>query len=256
MINNHRGALIVNADDWGCTRRITDAIFDCIQLQAVSSASAMVFMEDSERAAELARANDIDIGLHLNLTAAFTANRTASKLDEQQRRTAAYLRSNRIAQTVFNPALRSAFDYVVKAQLDEFERLYGRATSRIDGHHHMHLCENVLFAQLLPAGTIVRRNFTFRRKEKSTLNRLYRRWQDHRLSRRHLIADYFFALLPIDPGRLAEFASLASLHNVEIETHPDLEEEYRFFTAGGFEQIAAFSKAVRGYCLRRTDRVM
>ena len=34
--------------------------------------SAMVFMEDSERAASIARADAIDAGLHLNFTTAFS----------------------------------------------------------------------------------------------------------------------------------------------------------------------------------------
>lgn len=63
------GALIVNADDWGRDRETTDRTLFCLREGAVSSASAMVFMEDSERAAALAKEHGVDAGLHLNLTA-------------------------------------------------------------------------------------------------------------------------------------------------------------------------------------------
>src|SRR5579863_5715924 len=62
------GLLIINADDWGVNREATDRTLDCVLRKTVSSASAMVFMEDSERAAQLALEAGVDTGLHLNLT--------------------------------------------------------------------------------------------------------------------------------------------------------------------------------------------
>ena len=53
-------AVIVNADDWGRDNATTDRCLDCFLLGAVSSVSAMVFMEDSERAAHLARHHGVD----------------------------------------------------------------------------------------------------------------------------------------------------------------------------------------------------
>src|ERR1700758_5164513 len=46
------GILIINADDWGRDHETTQRILECTLRGTVSSASAMVFMEDSERAAE------------------------------------------------------------------------------------------------------------------------------------------------------------------------------------------------------------
>ena len=106
--------------------------------------SAMVFMEDSERGAALAGEQGIDAGLHLNFTTPFSACGVPSTLGDHQRRLARYLRRHRFAPTVFHPGLTRSFEYVVSAQLDEFRRLYGAEPDRIDGHHHMHLCANVL----------------------------------------------------------------------------------------------------------------
>ena len=59
--------------------------------------------------------------------------------------------------------------YVVAAQFDEYTRLYGRAPARVDGHHHMHLCANVLMGRLIPDGTIVPGTFRSRRERKGSL---------------------------------------------------------------------------------------
>ncbi len=225
------GRLIVNADDWGQDRHTTECISDCIRRGTISSASAMVFMSDSERAAEVARESALDVGLHLNFTAPFTAKNAPATLVDHHDRTATYLRRHRLAQLVFNPALMRSFQYVVSAQLEEFERLYGEAPTRLDGHHHMHLCANVLVQRLLPPGTRVRRHFHFRSREKGILNRAYRGLVDYSLRRRHLVVDYFFALAPLHPAtRLQDIVRLADRHVVELETHPVNADEYALLT--------------------------
>ena len=189
----------------------------------------MVFMEDSERAAAIAREHAIDAGLHLNFTTPFSGYGTSRKLIAQQKHLAKYLLSHRIAQVFFHPGLISTFRHVVAAQYEEYTRLYGRFPLRIDGHHHMHLCSNVLFAGLLPRGAVVRRNFSFEPGEKSFANRFYRQRVDHALSRRHRLTDYFFSLPPINPlNRLKRIFSLANQFTVEVETHPGLSDEYQF----------------------------
>jgi predicted glycoside hydrolase/deacetylase ChbG (UPF0249 family) len=223
------GLLIINADDWGRDYETTERTFECVLRGTVSSVSAMVFMEDSERAAANARERGIDAGLHLNFTTRFSASSCPRPLVERQQEIAAFLLRRRLHQVVFHPGLARSFKYVVEAQLEEFHRLYGAQPERLDGHHHMHLCANVLLGRLLPPGTIVRRNFTFQRGEKSLVNRLYRKAVDRRLARRHRMVDFLFSLQPLDsPGRLQKIFSLASVSTVEVETHPALPDEYRF----------------------------
>jgi hypothetical protein len=227
------GVLIVNADDWGRDGETTDRILECVLHGAVSSTSAMVYMEDSERAAEIARERGVDAGLHLNLTTSFSAAGCPSRLTGHHRRVSRYLAGNRLAQVIYHPGLADSFEYVVRAQLEEFARLYGTEPERIDGHHHMHLCANVLLGKLLPEGTIVRRNFSFSAGEKSWGNRLYRRSVDRLLAKRHRLSDFFYALPPLEPaGRLEEIFSLARRSVVEVETHPVNSDEYRFLTGG------------------------
>jgi hypothetical protein len=228
------GILIINADDWGRNAETTDRIFECVLRGSVSSASAMVFMEDSERAAALAREQGLDIGLHLNFTTPFSAPVSTSRLTEHHERVARFLLRNRLSQVVYHPGLANSFQYLVAAQLEEFRRLCGEGPSRVDGHHHMHLCTNVLFAGLLPAGTIVRRNFSFQPGEKSGVNRLYRGVIDRILSRKHRLTDFFFSLPSLAPAeRLERIFALASRWVVEIETHPINPQEYSLLTGGG-----------------------
>jgi len=233
------GLLIVNADDWGRDEENTDRIMDCVLCRTVSSVSAMVFMEDSERAAAIAREKGVDVGLHLNLTTPFSVPGSSARLQEHQARLCQHLQRHRFSQVVFRPGLSQSFDYVIAAQLDEFRRLYGADPERLDGHHHMHLCANVLLTGLLPAGTVVRRSFSFRPGEKSYGNRLYRKFVDRTLARRHRLVDYFFALTPlVPPERLQRIFSLAHQFVVEVETHPVNPEEYRFLRHGEVFHVA------------------
>jgi hypothetical protein len=223
----------MNADDWGRNNEITERIYECIHQKTVSSVSAMVYMEDSERAAAIANERGIDAGLHLNFTTPFSASNTSLMLAERQREIASYLRRHRLAQVVFHPSLVRSFDYVVSAQRDEYCRLYGAEPERLDGHHHMHLCANVLLGGLLPTGSIVRRSLSFQPGEKSLCNRLYRHAVDRMLARRHYLTDFLFSLAPLNPsGRIQRIFSLASHSTVEVEAHPINPEEYRFLAGG------------------------
>jgi predicted glycoside hydrolase/deacetylase ChbG (UPF0249 family) len=232
-----RGRLIINADDWGRDRDTTDRTLDCVRQGSVSSASAMVFMEDSERAAEIARASGVDAGIHLNFTAPYTGKNTSSKGSEHQRAVSSFLRKHAMARLVFHPGLKSSFEYVVADQMEEFRRLYGALPQRVDGHHHQHLCANVLWQGLLPEGAIVRRNFAFQPGEKSFANRYYRRKIDQSLAKRHQLVDYLFAL-PTPEARLREIVSISRDHIVELETHPINPGEYELLMGGGIFRLA------------------
>jgi chitin disaccharide deacetylase len=236
-IKSETGALIINADDWGRDRETTDRILECVTRRVISSASGMVFMEDAERAASFAREREIDIGLHLNLTETFSAPNVSAKLQEHHGQVALFLRRHRLFQTIYNPGLARSFEYVVKAQLDEFNRIYGEAPKRIDGHHHMHLSENVLAGRLLPSGTLVRRNFFFHPEEKSWINRRYRGFVDRRLQRRHQVVNFLFSIQPVETKRLERIFSYAREAVVELETHPVNRDEFEILTSREMTQL-------------------
>lgn len=243
-----RGRLILNADDWGRDRENTDRILECFQSGMLSSASAMVFMEDSERAAALARQHSLDVGLHINLTGPFSSSDANPQLRDHQDRVRRYLKGHRFAQAVFHPRLPRSFEYVVNAQLEEYQRLYGEKPKRLDGHHHMHLCANVLLGKLMPAGTVARPSFSFYAGEKGAGNRVYRALVNGLLARRHRSADYFFSLPPLEPEeRLRRIFALARTATVEVETHPVNPEEHRFLTGGAVSKFLGRVQIARGF---------
>ena len=241
--SHQSGLLIINADDWGRDPETTDRIFDCVVRGTVTSASAMVFMDDSERAASIAIERGVDAGLHINFTTPFSAPNAPDRLKERHQKIAAFLVRRRLNQIIFHPGLASSFEYVIAAQMEEYCRLYGAQPERLDGHHHMHLCANVVMGRLLPPGTIVRRNFSFQPGEKSALNRFYRKVIDKSLARRHRLTDYLFSLQPLEPrDRLQRIFSLASASTVEVETHPINGDEHSFLMG---QEILQFLKDIR-----------
>jgi predicted glycoside hydrolase/deacetylase ChbG (UPF0249 family) len=220
--------LYVNADDFGCTCEITDKILCCYRKNRIDAASAMTFMKDSERASYLAQESNLSVGLHLNFTVEFTGDTVKGNLRNQHKIVAAYLNARKFNQILYNPRLGKAFGYVFQAQWDEFCHLYGEAPRRLDGHHHMHLCMNMITSGRYPKGIKIRRNFTFNACEKDTFNRLYRYLVDRYLRSRFLCSDFFFSMAPIDKGKLERLVLLSKSSDVELMVHPGVENEYSF----------------------------
>jgi chitin disaccharide deacetylase len=219
--------LIINADDLGRSKAATDNALSCYARQRITSTSAMVFMEDSERAAQLAEAAGIDVGLHINFSERFTGGSVLEELHDSQERLCRFLRRNKYAHLLYNPFLSEQFRKVFQAQYREFIRLYGRGPSHLDGHQHMHLASNMLVEGIIPRGTKVRRSFSFWPGEKSFANRLYRAGVDRWLGRRHRLTDFFFALSQhSDLTRLERVIGLAEDATVELMAHPQLRQEY------------------------------
>ena len=224
--------LIVNADDWGRSRAETDAAMACHARGTVTSVSAMVFMEDSERAADVAKGVGLDVGLHVNFTQEFTSNGAAARLRDYQDRLARFLKRSKYALVLYHPLLREHFRYVYQMQADEFVRLYDGPPSHVDGHQHMHLCSNMLFDGIIPPGQRVRRSFSFWPGEKNFINRTYRRFVDKLLSRRFRLTDYFFALSHcLRNGCMKRVENLAKAASVELMTHPAKTEEFNWLTS-------------------------
>lgn len=245
--------IIVNADDWGLAADVTARTFDCFRAGVLSSVGAMVFMDVSEAAAATAREHEIDAGIHLNLTTAFTGAMVPAVLRDHLDKVIAYLRRRRIHRALFNPLLTRSFEYVVKAQLDEFARLYGSAPSHLNAHHHMHLCANVLRQKLLPEGSVVRRSKSYFPEERNLANRCLREIQNRWLRRHHLTTDYFFDLTPMQEKRLTRILALAQSYSVEVSVHADNPDEYRFLMGGQLERYTTQVTIARGYHLRRAN---
>jgi len=230
--------LIINADDWGRSAAETDAALRCFKAGRITSVSAMVFTQDSERAAGLAKSSQMDVGLHLNFSEAFTIRECPVFLERQQTRLVDFLMSGKYAQLVYNARLRETFRYSYLAQVEEFTRLYQKAPSHIDGHHHMHLCANVVFSKMIPAGVKMRPHFFFWPGEKSYLNIAYRRLINRWLARRHRLPDFFFDLTQcIEAKKFGLVEALAKGNIVELMTHPVIQREREYLLGDDFHEI-------------------
>jgi len=237
--------LHVNADDLGWNEKITDRILDCHRKGRISSVSAMTFMKDSERAAGLARENGLLAGLHLNFTQEFTDGTATKKLKERHQKVAGYLNAHKVSQVLFNPFLYKEFEYVFQCQWDEFCRLYEEEPARLDGHHHMHLCMNMLILNKYPRGLKIRRNFTFSLGEKGPVNRLYRYLIDRWLTSRFQTTDYFFSLKPVEPEKIRRIVMLSKSADVELMVHPGLDEECNYLLSEDWVRLI-FSVRLQG----------
>lgn len=223
--------LCINADDWGRSVRETDRIVECIVDGPVRNASAMVWMEDSERAALLSKDYpQVDLGLHLNFTEPFTGNGTPERISEDLRLVRQFLGAgDSVRRYLPHLGLIGAFERLVHAQVSEFTRLYGVSPSRADGHLHMHLSTNGLWALRHFPGKRVRRNFTFDAGEKSFWNRCLRNLIDRLVNQRYSLTDRFYSLETVlNQGSLPKIVEASKRHVVELMTHPIYPEEGAF----------------------------
>ena len=226
------GLLIVNADDFGGHQLATDRIAQCFEAQRITSATAMVYMEDSERAAELARSHKLPIGLHLNLTQEFEDAQAPFSIRERQARAVRYFANKRRRRITYNPMLRSLVKACIADQLSCFRELFGVEPTHIDGHNHAHLSPTVLFA--LPKNIPVRTG-------ESNLARtiaphtLFTSARHATLARRQITTDRLVALdrlnsledRPASEGALADLLRAADTSTVEVMAHPHRDRDYR-----------------------------
>lgn len=227
--------LIINGDDLGRDRAATDACLQCHRQKRITSASLMVFMADSGRAAELALDENLETGLHVNLVLPYDAPGISDDLRKAQNSTAAFYRLGPWTQAVFNPLIAKAVAEVFHSQLEEYRRLFRREPDHFNGHKHFHLSLNMMAAGVLPLGSAVRRNFTYLKGEKNWFNRRYRELIDSWLLRRHVSTDAFFSLDPLsDRLRLLRIAEIAETRWVELMVHPWSPVHLAFLTGEGF----------------------
>jgi predicted glycoside hydrolase/deacetylase ChbG (UPF0249 family) len=222
------GLLIVNADDWGGNALATDAIADCFAGNRVTSATAMVYMADSERAAAIARARELPIGLHLNLTLPFDGSDVPTGVRERQATLVKYFRHLSLRRWTYSPWVGGDVRDAIADQLERFRVLYGREPTHLDSHHHVHVSLDVL--QRLPRETKVR---TTHSRTGSALapTRVARSIKRAFIRRRFVAPDYLFSIRSLYPAfggiGLEPALALADSAVVEIMVHPEWSDERR-----------------------------
>jgi predicted glycoside hydrolase/deacetylase ChbG (UPF0249 family) len=235
--------LIITADDYGKNKFITDRILTCSNKKRITSASVMVFMEDSKRAAEIANFNNLEFGLHINLTTPFTSSDNNIKLLEHQKKIISFFSLFKLAPFIYNPFIENSLEYLIKKQQDEFIYLYKGEPYFYNGHHHIHLCANILIKKLLNSNIPIRLSFCFFYGEKSAINRLLRSWLNSYLKKKYITTDYFFSLSPISNQiRISKIINMAKRHNVEIMVHPEKDDVFNFLISNKFSNLIRNNK--------------
>jgi predicted glycoside hydrolase/deacetylase ChbG (UPF0249 family) len=229
MSGKAKGVLIVNADDLGLDEANTDAILECFRAEAISSATAMVWMEDSDRAAEIALRDGLPVGLHLNLIEPFSAAEVPEPVAATQRRVADRLRTGGVGAQLYHRAWAADFERAIADQLSRFRELYGREPTHVDGHQHSHLAFNALLSRALgsvrrcrrPANRTPYESPGHKRAARAALSRLVRL--------RFVTTDWCFSAHALDPGLggagLDDVLERSSLGSIELFVHPGYPRE-------------------------------
>src|SRR3954466_6783217 len=109
--------IIINADDWGRSAAETDAALECYRAGRITSVTAMMFMADSERAAQLAEKYHLNVGLHLNLNLPFDGRVPSEKSAKCHARIVKFMSAGKYTQLLYNPFLREQFRSDYQAQM-------------------------------------------------------------------------------------------------------------------------------------------
>jgi predicted glycoside hydrolase/deacetylase ChbG (UPF0249 family) len=224
--------LIVNADDWGGMREATEAIETCFASGAISSATAMVHMADSRRAADVARERERPIGLHLNLTQVFESAEAPTAVRERQRQACAYFADVKRRRWQYSPDVRvhRLVADCIRDQLQEFWERYGCEPTHVDSHHHVHVCFDVLLSCAMTSGCRVRQTLSpAPSAAKLSASRLARRAKHELLARRFVTTARFWRAREVHGGEgavpIAEAAAFSRERSVEVMVHPSFQTD-------------------------------
>jgi predicted glycoside hydrolase/deacetylase ChbG (UPF0249 family) len=232
--------LIVNADDWGYDEATTDAIAAAHLAGRIDSATAMVHMRDSARAARLAGELGLPVGLHLNLMEPYTAATDEAARRRQERVVRRY-RSGLAARWLPGPRLLALAAGCVDEQLDAFARLYPAPPTHVDGHQHGHLSIAALYALRRRRVPAIRRGFTFRPGDKPLPKRALRRALNGCLSATFRSTARFHSIRTLHPRLgghgLEQVLASARSCDVEVMVHPGVADEYEILMSSEWARL-------------------
>ncbi len=224
-------ALIINADDFGRTEEVNQAISECFQLQYIDRTTLMVNMPYADMAIKQAGEMGFieQVGLHLNLTA-------GCPLTEKIRQNPLFCDAEGIFHAGFHKSLKtrlmmSAADVVqiteeLDAQIQKYLE-YGCVLKHVDSHHHVHTdlpvlkaLEPLLSKYGMRSIRIGRNLFT----TGSLFNVVYKYYYNTRLNKTGLEqSDYFGSANDFRSyirDRRLEAEPFLKRYQVEIMTHP------------------------------------
>lgn len=133
---------VVNADDFGISTSVNEAIAECFKRRIISNTTLMVNMDASKEAVVLARENGFDdrVGLHLNLTAGYPLTGNIRKCPsfcnkKGEFNAAFHLKTS--SRLHLNSFERMCVYEEAEAQINRYLS-FGLPEKHLDSHHHVH----------------------------------------------------------------------------------------------------------------------
>lgn len=124
--------LVINADDFGYTKGITEGIIEGVKLGIIRSTTAMCNMPYIEYGKELSvHYPELGIGVHLNLTVGKSLTKNRTLTDEQGN----FLSKAEIYSNELD--MQEVYDEW-KAQIEKFIEVFGKKPTHLDSHHSVH----------------------------------------------------------------------------------------------------------------------
>jgi predicted glycoside hydrolase/deacetylase ChbG (UPF0249 family) len=231
--------LIVNADDLGWNRPTTDATLEAFGAGRITSATILMHMGDSERAAERALEAGLPVGLHLNLTDPFDGEAVPAAVRDRQMRAIRHFGAPatvyRSRRWLYDPRARETVQDAIADQLERFRELFGYEPSHYDGHNHVQVCPDA--ARALPPGVKVRTALGIR--SGGMRGRLARARQRLTLQDR-FTTRHFLNITGLHPqfvtGGPRSVLELARSTSVEVMAHPGFGHEFTLLMSSGWGQ--------------------
>lgn len=129
--------LIITADDFGITPRISEGMMSLAQKGLVSQLSLLCNMPGTQRALELAKENPkIPIGLHLNLTEGDALSGHLTGLTSESSNF--FSRKKLFLQLISGRISITQLEKEIKAQIERME-IAGISPAYLDSHQHIHI---------------------------------------------------------------------------------------------------------------------
>jgi hypothetical protein len=124
--------LIVNADDWGLTRGVSEGILAAHRHGIITSTTVLATADLDRNLVARLLDTGLGAGLHVNLTLGAPLTRGKSLTDGHGR----FVRDARQAAA---RATASDVRAEVEAQVTKFRKMFRRAPTHLDSHHHVGL---------------------------------------------------------------------------------------------------------------------
>jgi predicted glycoside hydrolase/deacetylase ChbG (UPF0249 family) len=137
--------IIVNADDFGMSKVINEAIIETFKVKNINSTTLMVNMPGTLHAVELAKINQaLQVGLHFCITEGPALTGISTLTD----RNGIFLsRHNLIKKFLMLRIKKGDIFKEFEAQLQKFDS-FGISISHVDSHQHLHMLPQVFYAIL------------------------------------------------------------------------------------------------------------